>query len=373
MKVGITGDLHIDNMRGTYLTDHYVGGKPNRELDMDKQMNTMNRVCLEKKVDVFMILGDLFDRSLVSGYYYKKMLDYLWMFADSGMKIIVMDGNHDTSESGSSIVSPISRFRNENIFVIEKAGFFSKIKGLSLFLAPHEKKENFKDHKNYTSYLLSYFKPMRKIDFIIGHFQPVGAVPGSEENMFSGSTRFVDTSVFGGVPIFCAHVHKGQELPHYTYIPGSVVRFNFGERKEKKRFLIYDVGNKVESIELDCQKMFSVNIDLVNKSDYSLDKNKLEKYKDCLIGVKIKTTKQNRPKISRRNIEETFDSVGAHIIQIKIKTEDKDKKSTKEDSKKKMSIERVFSRILNKVVSSKEDIIRIKKLGMDVLKEVEND
>ncbi|KKM21779.1 hypothetical protein LCGC14_1632030, partial [marine sediment metagenome] len=63
--------------------------------------------------------------------------------------------------------------------------------------------------------------------------------------MFSGSTRFVDTSVFGGVPIFCAHVHKGQELPHYTYIPGSIVRFNFGERKEKKRFLIYDVGNKV--------------------------------------------------------------------------------------------------------------------------------
>ncbi len=364
MKIGISGDWHIDHMGGTYL----INGRPNREIDIDKQVQRIKNICFEKRVYAFMILGDLFHKSLVSGYYYSKMLDYLEMLSRN-MKIIIMDGNHDTSESGSSIISPISRFKNKNIFVIEKAGFFSKIEGLTMFLAPHEKKENFKNYKSYTSYLLSSFG--KRVNFMAGHFQPKDAIPGSEEDMFSGSTRFVDTSLFSKVPIFCAHVHKGQDLPNNTYIPGSIVRFNLGERKEEKRFLIYDVGNKVESIKLDCQKMFSVNIDLVNKNSYSLSKDKLEKYKDCLVGIKIKTTKQNRPKISRRNIEEAFDSVGAHIIQIKIKTEDKGKKSLK-SSKKAMSVERVFSRILNKVISSKEDVIRIRKLGMDVLKEVED-
>lgn len=366
MRIGVSGDWHTDNMGGTYL----VKGRPNREIDIEKQVKFMAEKCKELNVFLFIIAGDLFSRTTTTGYYIAFVINLIEEFTKRGIIVKILPGNHDISESGRGLMPALEKLKYRELEIIEKK-CIRKFGSTYIMFAPHERRDNFKGHKSYTHYLLDGGK-WEKADLIVGHFQPKKSVPGSEESMFAGSTRFVDTTKFDSKIMLVNHVHKPQVIDKHVYLVGSPVRFNMGERQETKQFAVYDTKDKaVQTIDLDCQKMSKISINLVKKDSYSFPEEKIKKYKGHMVGIYIETIKENRPRISQIDIKSIFEKIGAHIIQFKIKTinTDIEQEKTKERN---MSPESVFKRMVEKNVESevmKKNVLRIGTSVLDQLKE----
>jgi len=367
VKIGVSADWHVDNISKTYLID----GIPNREIDLGKQVNEMVRVCKQKNVKTFTIAGDLFDKNAVTGYYFNKVVDYLEMFTDNDIEVVIIQGNHETKESGIPLTNTLGRLRNKNIWVFDSITKFPA-KDATIYLVPHIRRELFKQYKNYTEYVKdTIFKYKEKgKSIIIGHFQPTLAVPGSEQEMFAGSTRFVDCSIFKNALVVCGHVHKPQEMGR-VIIPGSPVRFNKSERSEIKRFVIYDtVTNKLESAELNCQKMSLIKVDLFNKSVINFPKERIMKYKDALLYIDVISSKKNRYKVNSREIVSVFEDIGAKVVSFKVDLVGESGKLEKSVGRKSMTPNSVFNRMLTQIVKKEEEKKRIGNMGRKVMEEV---
>ena len=366
MKEAFTGDWHIDNIRKTYLVD----GTPNREIDLDEQVNTMLKECIEREVEWFVILGDLYDKHVITAYYFNKVVDILRMFTHNKIRVVVIPGNHELKESGLPITSALSKLKDEYIYVYDRISLVSQA---GIILIPHVRRNEYKNYGNYTEYVkkeISRFKISKPI--VAGHFQPTSATPGSEQEMFAGSTRFVDCSIFKNALVICSHVHKPQEIGRIV-IPGSPIRFILSERDEAKRFIVYDTENQeLESIGLNCQKMALVKIDLFSKNTLSLPDDKIRKYKNMLVYIKVTTSRKNRYRISAKDVTSKFEKMGAYVMSYEVHTIKDDKKEQEESDIKNVSMTpiSIFSRITNKVVKKVDERKRILSKGKKALGEV---
>lgn len=366
MKIAISADWHVGYMKGTYL----IKGKPNRELDMDRQIKFMALKCQEEQVDKFIIAGDLFHKNVVSGYYFCKVIDYIRTFSDKDIDVVLLIGNHEMNEQGDSVIFPIGKLREEGISVIDTVKMvLLDASGMKILYIPHIRKDVFKEYKNFTSYVKNEISNMKfsPNTIIVGHFQPKGFDHGSEESMFAGSTRFLDTKIFpDDVKIFAGHVHKPQENGN-VYTPGDIVRYRIDEAKDVKSFLIYDF-NKVERMPLNCQKMSVVKIDLLNKNSYSLPRDKIIKHKGRMVAVRITTSKQNRMKISQKEIFKIFERIGARIVSFKIDVHKSEVLLTK--SKNAVLPKIILKRVVNNMIKGEENKKRIYNLGVDIYDKV---
>lgn len=366
MKIAVSADWHIDNMKRTYL----LNGLPNREIDIDKQITTMLEESVKKEVDWFVIAGDLFDKHIMSAYYFNKVVDSLRMFQVSGIKIVVIQGNHEAKEAEVPLTNAIGKLKDKLIYVYDK---ISLIQDAGIILIPHIRKDEYKRYKNYTEYVkeqVDQFEISKPI--VIGHFQPTNSRPGSEQEMFSGSTRFIDCSIFKNALVICGHVHKPQEIGR-VIIPGSPVRFSLAERQEVKRFVVYDTETQnLESIPLHCQKMALIKIDLFSKNTFSIPYEQLRKYRNALVFIKITASKKNRYKIGARDIISKFEEAGAKVMSYEVHTlKEKENKLKNSDTKNTlMTPNNIFARNVNKAVKKVEDRKRILSLGKKVLGEV---
>jgi exonuclease SbcD len=361
MKIAITADWHVGSSRGTYP----VGSKNNRELDMEKQIKIMLKYCIDEAIQTLVIAGDLFDRSMVDGYWFSRVLAYIRKFTNEGIDIIIIPGNHDVTGALKSITHPLSKMKESGVEVIEEL-ITKKIGNMNFALIPHIKKNLFQN-STFSEYIESFFKDI-KYDAVIGHFQPIGAVPGSEQEMFAGSSRIVDTRIFGKKTIIAGHVHKPQDKDN-IHIIGSPVRFDMGERMEEKRFLTLDTySGKIESINLKCQKMYKVKIDLINKKEFKIAPDKLNKYKDSLVGIEVSSSKENRARFTWGLIINKFDEVNAHIVSRKINIEKNQVlKKSRDDNREGYNFNKIFSKVLKDVIKSEEKKKRIEKLGINIL------
>ena len=368
MKIAVSADWHLDYMNKTYLID----GIPNRELDLDKQITTMLDECCKRKVEWFVVAGDLFDKSVVSAYYFIKVVNAFRRFHLKNIKVAVISGNHETKESGTALTNILGKLHDKSIYVTDRIQLFEKA---GIIFIPHIKKEIYKDFENYTDYVkheISKYKISKPI--IIGHFQPTTSVPGAEQEMFAGSTRYVDCSIFKNSLVICGHVHKPQDIGR-VIIPGSPVRHSLAERKEIKRFVIYDTETQnLESIPLHCQQMALINIDLYSKNTFSLPVEKLKKYKDQLVYIRITTSKKNRYKISARDVMSKFEQVNAKVMDYEVRTMKENTEELEKSDGKTLSMmpNKIFIRNTNKMVENVESRKRIISLGKTIL-EVIND
>jgi len=376
MKIAISADWHLDNMKRTYLID----GKPNREIDLDRQVDYMVKECVKREVQIFFIAGDLFNKNYVVGYYFDKAMNYLREFTARGIKVIVIPGNHELKEVGVPITNTIFQLRDKLIETWYDITLLEKhVTGCNadILLIPHVRYGMFEEFESFTEYIKEgdFLELGKGKKIIIGHFQPEGAIPGSEEEMFSGSTRIINPHIFKNNLVFCGHIHKPQDKKN-IYIVGSPVRFNLAERKEEKRFIVYDTkANKVESVGLKCQKIVLIKVDLYNKNTFDLsdkDMGKLKKFKDSMIYIRVEAAKKNSHLINIELIKGIFEKINAKVFSYKmeiIKGQkiDKDKKSGRKLS---MLPDRIFLRVLRKRIKDSHDKARIEKMGIKLLGEV---
>lgn len=117
MKVMHLGDLHIGKSLGEF--DLYE--------DQKYILEQILKIAQEKSVDVLLIAGDVYDKS-VPGEKAVQLLDlFLRKLVDTGIKTYIISGNHDSDERlnfGSSL------FESNNIYISSK--FNGRLKKFSL-------------------------------------------------------------------------------------------------------------------------------------------------------------------------------------------------------------------------------------------------
>ena len=232
-----------------------------------------------------------------------------------------------------------------------------------ILFIPHVNKSEF-PKMSFTEYIRPLFKEY-KDKIVIGHFQPTGFVLGSEQEMFAGSSRIVNSDIFENKVVVCNHIHKPQSKGNIHNV-GSPIRFYMDERKEEKRFIILNtVSGKIESIPLKCQSMHKINIDMVSKDVFDIPEDKIKKYKNSILGIEVNITKENRAKFSWNKLVDKFNQVGAYISSRKMITEKSPvlKKSRKEG----FNYSQVFSSVLKKVIKEETKRKKVGSLGLKIL------
>lgn len=265
-----------------FLSDTHLGfdypirpkkEKRRRGVDFFNNFDKTLEYAREEQADLVIHGGDLFFRTLIPPMIIDMVYERIFNFAESGIPIVIVPGNHESSRL------PVSLFmQHPNIYYFEKPQVFQfDLKGVDFDIAgfPCVRKD-----------VLSKFPEIAKeidpklrqesIKFLCMHQSIEGAKVGPSDYTFRGGK---DVIPIGDLPenydlILSGHIHRSQILwtQKQTPIiyPGSIERTAFAEKDETKGFYEILVNEQKEIsynfIELYARPMLDI---VLEKSFYS--------------------------------------------------------------------------------------------------------
>lgn len=222
MKFAITADIHLSRY-GQDAVDE-TSGLPERLDSIKGALYSMMEVCRVESIDHIMIAGDiLHTKSVIYALAQDMMLQF---FEDHPEKQFhVIDGNHDLSSKGADAISALRSLKNvPNVhWITKKPDKFENI----LFVP-------------YSVDLVQQIKE-GSADILISHF---GLSEGILNSGISLVSKLGMSDLRGKYKlVLLGHYHKPQEIIEDNismYYVGSPIQLDWGEKGDKKRFLIVD-------------------------------------------------------------------------------------------------------------------------------------
>ncbi|MDP9225616.1 MAG: exonuclease SbcCD subunit D [Actinomycetota bacterium] len=264
-------------MKILHTADWHVGKKLGR-FDRDAETRTVLRelvdVAAERKVDLVIVAGDLFDRGVPPLLSMSVVLQALVDLAATGAKVVAIPGNHDSAGlfevlaphlAHSGITFAHKTLRPEAGGVVEidsrdgkevaRVACFPFLHQAHIveFLESHEDR-----HKSYAERIrainrhyaeyLSARPQDNAVDVLVGHFMIHNAVPAGSERPLHIGEAYMATE--DAVPhqfnyVALGHIHKAQAAPgseDYARYAGSVMQLDFGEADQEKSVVVADVS-----------------------------------------------------------------------------------------------------------------------------------
>jgi DNA repair exonuclease SbcCD nuclease subunit len=250
VKLLVRGDLHLD-----LISDGL------RRLDEQARVveHTLE-VVRSVEPDVFVDLGDLFDRTRPSPAAYALALQYSWDLADVlGPNAYILAGNHDKPSRGvENAFAPLEELTSpgddETVFatvVIEpyvKPFIFGE---LTLAFLPYVTDWEARNENGYfdsAQALLDDFARgvvEQDVERIVAftHLEVPGAVLADDDRVQRDVGTRIPTALLESekvVRIFAGHVHKAQEVGKVTVV-GSALHVDFGEATDPKGMIYAEV------------------------------------------------------------------------------------------------------------------------------------
>ena len=205
-----------------------------RDWDKLKRIKGIAGFCKQNKIKTVVIAGDIYhyhnpksrDRMLVA-----EMFGILSEHSD----VLVIPGNHDYGAGGYALVEGMYDIPGVN--VVLEPGIHGARCGMDFMCIPHMPEEGG---------FLSCFAEMTDVYsggslVLVGHVSAYGAISSTDFEMRGAED--IDFGAFKtnkvGIGVL-GHIHRHQEMGGANYpvvYPGSLVRLNFGERKESKGWL----------------------------------------------------------------------------------------------------------------------------------------
>ena len=254
-------------MKILHLADLHLGKVIQEQSLLEDQKYMLNEIIekiKEEEIDIILISGDVYDRSIPQADAIDLLDDFLnILIKDLKKQVFIISGNHDSKERlgfGNKI------FENEGLFISSK--YEGKIKKVELqdeygklniymlpFIKPIEVKKYFDDES------LSYDETIKKIiekedidesqrNIILTH-QFVTAIGEEVERTESevltlGGTDNVDISNYNKFDyVAIGHVHRPQRIGRDTArYAGTMLKYSFSEVNHKKTMPIIDFKEK---------------------------------------------------------------------------------------------------------------------------------
>ena len=258
MKIMHLGDLHIGKSLGNF--DLYE--------DQKYILEQILNLIKEKSVDVLLIAGDVYDKT-IPGEKSVKLLDYfLKRLVETGIKTYMISGNHDSDERlnfGSSL------FESNNIYInskfngiLKRYSLYDKFGELNIYLLPFVKAsqvQHFFPEEKIDSYDMAVRTIIKHSDFdakkrniLVAH----QFVAGKEDPEIAGSeglsvhnVGMVEKIGYGSLAEFdyvaLGHIHSPQSvgLKHIRYC-GSPIKYSLSEVNNNKSVPIITFKDKGE-------------------------------------------------------------------------------------------------------------------------------
>ena len=261
-------------MRFAHISDLHLGkrfnGKPLIEEQRDI-LQKIRKIAEEKRVDVLLVAGDIYDKSIPSEEAVLLFDEFLTDISSDGIRVLAITGNHDSAErltyashlmkKAGVFVSPVYRGKTEKVTLKDKSGPVNIY--LQQFVKPADVRQYHPDETidNYTDALQVCIQAMdvnpNERNILVAH-QYVTSGEGEDmwkadrcesEEPSVGGLGNVDIRVFAPFDyVTLGHLHRpqncaGKESVRYC---GSPLKYSFSEAEDKKTVTIINMGPKGE-------------------------------------------------------------------------------------------------------------------------------
>ena len=257
-------------MRFVHISDIHLGKLLYQQNLLEIQADLLNQVCdslVDNVIDVLVMAGDIYDRSVPSNEAIGVLNDFLTkVILKYHKKVLMIGGNHD-SASRLSFVSGL--LRQEGLYIEAYPAKQMKpieIEGVNFYLMPFFKPSYIRylyEDEQIVTYQDAFrcYLEHQKIDFtkpnvLITH----QFIAGNSEVMRSeseavlsvGGTEIIDVSLVKQFDyVALGHIHAPQKISTETIrYSGSLMRYSFDEVNQTKSIVEVTIDNKKVSYQL---------------------------------------------------------------------------------------------------------------------------
>ncbi|MFM1540687.1 exonuclease SbcCD subunit D [Helcococcus ovis] len=250
-------------MKIMHLADLHIGKNVDGYSMIEDQIYALKEIVnlLEKEeVDVLLIAGDIYQNSVPSAEAIKVFDDFITSVKRLNIKILIISGNHDSSERlafASDILSSadiyISRPYNREI---QKVTFSDKYGKINFYLFPYVKpihvkqfypEEKIEDYSDAVRIVLENVEINRnERNVILSHQFILNAKLSESEEIYAGLLEAVPDYYYEKFDyIAMGHIHKKQSfLNGKLRYPGSLLKYSASETGYDKSITLVDFKEK---------------------------------------------------------------------------------------------------------------------------------
>ena len=224
MKFAFTADIHLSKYGQDKIEDKT--NLPERLHSLKTSLDHMAEYCVENDIRVMVVGGDiLHGKSIIHAIAQDIMLDYFTHWSDI-IKFYVIDGNHDLSGKGHSVVSALKPLKY--LGGLTWVPFNEVLRIKDILMVP------------YGPDMVNVIKN-GSAETLISHF-------GLSEGMLNSGISIVSDISLKDLfvkykNVFLGHYHKPQDIIRddiNLYYVGSPIQLDWGEKNDEKRFLVVD-------------------------------------------------------------------------------------------------------------------------------------
>lgn len=276
MKIIHTSDWHIGKIVNEYSMIN------DQKYILDKLLKLID----EENVDVLMVAGDIYDRSIPPVEAVELLNETLSkLILERNVSVLAISGNHDGGERlsfGSKILEKQGLYiagSDEELY--RKVVLEDKGKNINFYLVPYKdpalikKVLNNKEIRNHNDAMVAVIEKIKEelnnneVNILIGHgyvtmkreeaidvnedkYEAAELeISESERPLSIGGTDLIDGNVFKDFDyVALGHLHGRQKIGRETMrYSGSLLKYSFSEVKQKKSVSILDINDKEISVE----------------------------------------------------------------------------------------------------------------------------
>ncbi len=256
-------------MRFFHIADLHLGKRVNEFSMIDDQRYILDKIIEQvddKKPDAILIAGDIYDKAVPSAESVVLLDDFLSKLVDRNLIIIMISGNHDSSERlafAASIMKNqkiyISPVFNNEVKPVVLNDVYGKINVYMLpYIKPIEVRRYYADKliNDYNEAVktvvnnIQIDKTQRNI--ILAHQFITGAEETESEQKSVGSVENISVSIFDDFDyVALGHLHRPQSISkNEVRYAGSPLKYSFSEINDKKGIVCFDINEKTKPIEI---------------------------------------------------------------------------------------------------------------------------
>lgn len=338
-----------------HTSDWHIGHKIYERSRIDEHTNFLNwllKIITEKKVDVLLVSGDIFDSSIPSAeatdIYYQFLHD---LHTQTGTHAVIIAGNHD---SATRLAAPKEFLKMADIHVI--GGFRESPKECVVSLTKNgetasfaaipylnegdilshvslegevERNQRYREavKKIYTECMSAM--PDDSIRILMGHFFMQGIEgSGTERITTVGDTQPIRTGDLpeGADYIALGHLHRPEQIKGYScpvIYSGSPIPMSFKETKYEKKIYLIDIDSAgTSNVDVISVPIFRELVRVEGTFDEILTAASFGNWKDKYVEVRVKLEK---PEVGMGDrIRQAFDSRGGRVLVVESVFSDRD-------------------------------------------------
>lgn len=372
-------------MRFLHISDIHLGKLLFQQNLLEIQIDLLNQIIdylVDNDIDVLIMAGDIYDRSVPSNEAIEALNDFLSsLILKHHKKVLMIAGNHD-SATRLSFASGL--LKQEGLYIeafVQEEMKPVVIDGVNFYLLPFFKPSyirylyNDESIVTYQDAFAAYMKRQKinldETNILITHQFIAGnkeVIKSESEAILSvGGSEIIDVSLVKQFDyVALGHIHAPQQISRDTIrYSGSLMRYSFDEVKQKKSIVDVSIANKKVTYQLIELKPKQ---DLIKITGYFDEVMNYDNNHNDFIAVELLDTKivPNAIDYLRKKYENVLQITYPNLISKQITN------NTKADvGFEKLSSLELFEQFYEKIKASKLDK-EAKALVAEILKEEHN-